>query len=93
MKMFAGANMDSSTNALLANLLNEAYDKWKGVDINNFINYDGYYYSADIDSINADGVQYDLTGSGQSSAGSAGGGFLIYPNKPNTNMMQSVYTK
>jgi hypothetical protein len=26
-------------------------------------------------------------------AGSAGGGFLLYPNKANTNMMQSVYAK
>ncbi len=27
------------------------------------------------------------------SAGSAGGGFLLYPNKANVNMMQSVYAK
>ena len=27
------------------------------------------------------------------SAGSAGGGFLLYPNKSNTNQMQSVYAK
>jgi hypothetical protein len=26
-------------------------------------------------------------------AGAAGGGFLLYPNKSNTNMMQSVYRK
>ena len=26
-------------------------------------------------------------------AGFAGGGFLLYPNKSNTNMMQSVYRK
>lgn len=25
--------------------------------------------------------------------GAAGGGFLLYPNKANTNMMQSVYSK
>ncbi len=24
---------------------------------------------------------------------SAGGGFVLYPNKPNTNMMQQVYSK
>jgi hypothetical protein len=24
---------------------------------------------------------------------SAGGGFVLYPNRPNTNMMQSVYSK
>ena len=28
-----------------------------------------------------------------SSSGAAGGGFLLYPNKANTNMMQSVYSK
>lgn len=26
-------------------------------------------------------------------AGGADGGFLIYPNKPNTNQVQSVYAK
>jgi len=26
-------------------------------------------------------------------ANAAEGGYLIYPNKPNTNMMQSVYKK
>lgn len=26
-------------------------------------------------------------------SGSAGGGFLLYPNKANTNMMRSVYAK
>jgi hypothetical protein len=26
-------------------------------------------------------------------ASSAGGGFVLYPNKPNTNMLQSVYAK
>jgi RHS repeat-associated protein len=33
-----------------------------------------------------------ITGS-SFAAGSAGGGFLLYPNKANTNMMQSVYSK
>lgn len=28
-----------------------------------------------------------------SGVGAAGGGFLLYPNKSNTNMMQSVYSK
>ena len=27
------------------------------------------------------------------SSPSAGGGFVLYPSKPNTNMMQSVYSK
>ena len=30
---------------------------------------------------------------GPQSSGAAGGGFLLYPNKANTNMMQSVYAK
>ena len=30
---------------------------------------------------------------GPQSSGAAGGGFLLYPNKANTNMMQSVYSK
>lgn len=30
---------------------------------------------------------------GPQSSAAAGGGFLLYPNKPNTNMMQSVYSK
>jgi hypothetical protein len=32
-------------------------------------------------------------GGSQTFSGTVGGGFLIYPNKANTNMMQSVYSK
>ena len=32
-------------------------------------------------------------GGSQTFGGTAGGGFLLYPNKANTNMMQSVYSK
>jgi RHS repeat-associated protein len=30
---------------------------------------------------------------GEATAEAAGGGFVLYPNKPNTNMMQSIYGK
>jgi len=32
-------------------------------------------------------------GSNVTSGSSASGGFVLYPNKPNTNMLQSVYSK
>ncbi|GEM_PF-4377897 len=34
-----------------------------------------------------------FTGNAQSNSGGAGGGFVIYPNKPNNNFMQQVYSK
>ena len=33
------------------------------------------------------------TGGACTTCGAAAGGFLIYPNKPNNNQMQSVYKK
>jgi len=88
MKMFAGANVDSFSNGFFANLFNEVFDRLKGGEI---ISSEATY-SADITAIEADGVRYDLSDLG-SAQPSASGGFVIYPNKANTNMMRSVYAK
>jgi hypothetical protein len=37
--------------------------------------------------------EWDTSAMNSSSASSASGGFVIYPNKPNTNMIQQVYSK
>lgn len=44
---------------------------------------------------NAGGAGDSMPQGPQSSfgGGAAAGGFLLYPNKPNTNQMQSVYSK
>jgi len=42
---------------------------------------------------NTGSTSFDLSGISGSSGSPAAGGYLIYPNMPNTNMMQSVYSK
>lgn len=49
-------------------------------------------------AIAGEGKPYDIKFTGSAQVGSPGpaaanGGFLLYPNKPNTNQLQSVYTK
>jgi len=41
-------------------------------------------------TLNVQVVDFDMP---ESNASSAEGGFVLYPNKPNTNMMKSVYSK
>ena len=64
-------------------------------DLDNAITYTGdAQYSAGVKSISAEGVTIDFEGpasSGESDA--AAGGYVLYPNKPNTNMSQAVYAK
>jgi hypothetical protein len=36
---------------------------------------------------------YDQVSTNTFGSSAAGGGFVLYPNRPNTNMMQSVYSK
>jgi len=41
----------------------------------------------------AGSTSFDLSGFSGSGGSPAAGGYLLYPNKPNTNMMQAVYSK
>ena len=59
-------------------------------ELDNAITYTGdAQYSAGVKSISAEGVTIDFGGD----SNAAGGGYVLYPNKPNTNMSQAVYAK
>ena len=61
-------------------------------DIGNVINANQPWYSRAIDSV-TNFFSPTADSSSEAAMSGAAGGFLLYPNKPNTNQMQSVYSK
>ena len=88
--------VDVATQALdIGNIHHPDFTNWAGVSLPaNMYNWVDAHREAEQSLIKFQNQWDSMMNNLQSNiGGSAGGGFVLYPNKPNTNMMRQVYSK